>query len=98
MLKWRSETKEIWSYIRHLAIELDSPIFQMFMRPFGKPWVIVTDFRESQDIQMNRQHEFDRSKYIGEIFGPLLPGNHVWVGPVPYVAPMSHQMPANRQL
>lgn len=79
MLKWRAETKEIWSYIRHLAIELDTPIFQMFMRPFGKPWVILTDFRESQDIQLNRQHEFDRSKYIGEVFGPLLPGNHVWV-------------------
>ena len=51
----------------------------MFMRPFGKPWVIVADFREAQDIQTNRQHEFDRSTYIGEVFGPLLPGNHVWV-------------------
>ncbi|TVY82882.1 Cytochrome P450 monooxygenase TRI13 [Lachnellula suecica] len=79
MLKWRSETKEIWSYIKNLAIELDTPIFQMFMRPFGKPWVILTDFRESQDIQLNRQHEFDRSTYIGEVFGPLLPGNHVWM-------------------
>ena len=51
----------------------------MFMRPFGKPWVIVADFREAQDIQVNRQDEFDRSTYIGEVFGPLLPGNHVWV-------------------
>lgn len=51
----------------------------MFMRPLGKPWVIITDFRESYDIQMNRQGEFDRSTYIKEVFGPLLPGNHVWV-------------------
>ena len=59
----------------------------MFMRPFGKPWVIVADFREAQDIQVNRQDEFDRSTYIGEVFGPLLPGNHVWVRPItPLVA------------
>ncbi len=81
LLKWRSETKEIWSYIRKLTTDLDSPIIQMFMRPFGKPWVIVADFREAQDIQVNRQDEFDRSTYIGEVFGPLLPGNHVWVCP-----------------
>lgn len=51
----------------------------MFMRPFGKPWVIITYFRESQDIQMSRSSEFDRAHFIGDLFKPLLPGNHVWV-------------------
>ncbi|KAG2000852.1 hypothetical protein GB937_010771 [Aspergillus fischeri] len=91
LLKWRAETKEIWSYIRKLAVELDSPVIQMFMRPFGKPWVIVTDFCEAQDIQINRQHEFDRSTYIGEVFGPLLPGNHIaYAG---YCFSQRHQRP-----
>ncbi|MCJ1443964.1 MAG: hypothetical protein MMC23_004464 [Stictis urceolatum] len=79
LIKYRGETKEIWGYIRQLAIDLDTPIFQMFMRPLGKPWVVITDFRESADIQQNRQNEFDRSTFIKEVFGPLLPGNHVWM-------------------
>ena len=41
--------------------------------------MVITDFRESADIQQNRQNEFDRSTFIKEVFGPLLPGNHVWV-------------------
>jgi hypothetical protein len=47
--------------------------------PLGKPWVVVTDFRESYDIQAHRQGEFDRSAFLGDVFGPLLPGNQVWV-------------------
>lgn len=51
------------------------------MRPLGKPWVIVTDFRESQDIQLSRKDEFDRSRMTGEVFGPIFPENHVSVRP-----------------
>lgn len=52
----------------------------MFMNgPLRKPWVILADFREAQDIQMYRQGEFDRSSFLADVFGPLLPGNHVWV-------------------
>lgn len=70
----------MWSYIRGQALQLDSPIFQMFMTgPFGKPWVVLADFREAQDIQMCRQGEFDRSAFLADVFGPLLPGHHVWV-------------------
>lgn len=47
--------------------------------PIGKPWVVISDFRESQDIQLCRQGEFDRSAFLADVFGPLLPGNHVWV-------------------
>lgn len=69
----------MWDYLRDLTIELDSPIVQVFMRPFGKPWVVVSDFKETQDIQVNRQHQFDRSKLLQEVFRPVLPGNHAWV-------------------
>jgi hypothetical protein len=51
----------------------------MFMRPFGKPWVIIADARESHDIQMTRKDEFDRSMITGEVFGPIFPENHVSV-------------------
>ncbi|RYP51974.1 hypothetical protein DL768_002770 [Monosporascus sp. mg162] len=77
VLKWRDESKEMWSYLAKLAVDLETPIFQMFMRPLGKPWVVVADFRESEDIQLRRQGEFDRSTFLGEVFGPLLPHSHV---------------------
>ncbi|KAK5997603.1 Cytochrome P450 monooxygenase TRI13 [Cladobotryum mycophilum] len=79
VLRWNKETKEIWSYIRNLAIELDSPVIQVFMRPLGKPWVILCDFREAQDIQMYRSNDFDRARVLEDIFGSLLPNCHVWM-------------------
>ncbi|KAI1173283.1 cytochrome P450 [Nemania sp. FL0916] len=77
--KGQMESGEMWKYVGNLSVELKSPIFQMFMRPLGKPWVIITDFREAEDILMRRQGEFDRSTFLGEVFGPLLPNNHVWM-------------------
>ncbi|XXG98989.1 hypothetical protein Hte_005322 [Hypoxylon texense] len=61
------------------------------MRPYGKPWVIVNDFREAMDIQTHRTNEFDRAHFLGDIFKPLLPGNHVWM-------PTGDQFHTNRQL
>jgi hypothetical protein len=78
-MKYNRETEEIWSYVRQQVHDHNSPIIQMFMRPCGKPWVIISDFRESQDIQQSRTGEFDRSAFVADIFQPLLPGNHVWV-------------------
>ncbi|KAF9870335.1 cytochrome P450 [Colletotrichum karsti] len=37
-----------------------SPLFQVWLGPFAKPTVILSDFREGQDIMMRRK-EFDRS-------------------------------------
>lgn len=53
-----------------------SPVTQIFGRPFQKPWVIVTDFRESQDILLHRTKEFDRSKFVTDVFIPLVPKFH----------------------
>ncbi|KAI2601733.1 cytochrome P450 [Hypoxylon sp. NC1633] len=91
IIRWKGETMEIWSYVRKLAIELDSPVIQMFTRPYAKPWVMVNDFREAMDIQVHRTNEFDRADFLGDIFKPLLPGNHVWM-------PTGDQFRANRQL
>jgi len=80
VFKYSKQTNEIWSFLRARSFELNSPIFQVFMNgPGGRPWVVLTDFRESQDIQTHRQGEFDRSAFLGDVFGPLIPGNHVWV-------------------
>jgi len=53
-----------------------SPIVQVFLEPFGRPSIVLMDFRESQDIMMRRK-EFDRSKQMIEFFKGLLPKHHI---------------------
>lgn len=40
------ETKQICTFLTQRCVELQSPICQVFMRPFSKPWVVVADSRE----------------------------------------------------
>lgn len=54
-----------------------SPIVQVFMRPFGAPWVFVADYFESSDICMRRLKEFDRSNVTWEQFNGVVPGHHI---------------------
>jgi cytochrome P450 len=77
LIKHARETGEIWSWISLQTVKLNSPIVQVFTRPFSKPWVIVTDFRESQDILMRRTKEFDRSVHFENIFSGVTPDHHI---------------------
>ncbi|KAG9580951.1 cytochrome P450, partial [Aureobasidium melanogenum] len=62
----------------HMQLEKhDSPIIQLFLRPFGRPTVIVADFREAQDVLLRRSKEFDRSKAFNNAFSGVLPHHHI---------------------
>ncbi|VUC25152.1 unnamed protein product [Clonostachys rosea] len=52
------------------------PICQVFLRPFSKPFVLISDYREAQDIMLRRK-EWDRSDYTIEIFSGQAPGHHI---------------------
>jgi hypothetical protein len=56
---------------------LNSPIVQLFLRPFALLWTVVTDPFESQDILHRRTAEFDRSELIGDMLGAILPTVHM---------------------
>lgn len=43
--------------------KLGSPVCQIFIRPFSKPWILVADFREAEDILMRRP-EFDKPTFL----------------------------------
>ncbi|KAI9154759.1 Ent-kaurene oxidase-like protein [Paramyrothecium foliicola] len=58
------------------AQKFSSPICQLFIIPFGKPVVFLSDFHESQDILMRRK-EFDRSDYSIELLGGSLKMHHI---------------------
>jgi hypothetical protein len=70
-------TKQFFSWLPTNNVKLNSPIVQVWPRPFAKPWVLVTDFRESQDVLASRTKEFDRSDFFGNLYIPIMPDNHL---------------------
>ncbi|KAF2435902.1 cytochrome P450 [Tothia fuscella] len=70
-------TKHFWSWFSLQNKNLNSAIVQVWPRPFRKPWVIVTDFREAQDVLLRRTTEFDRSNFFGDVFTGLIPDKHI---------------------
>lgn len=45
---------------------MNSPICQIFIRPFSQPWILLADFRESKDILTRRTKEFDKSSFLSD--------------------------------
>lgn len=77
MVKHVGTTKEIWIWLASHNVKHQSPIVQVFTRPFAKPWIIVTDFREAQDVLLRRTKEFDRSNFFGDLFLGVVPRHHI---------------------
>lgn len=79
MIKHVGKTKELWGWVTLQNVKLRSPIIQLFTRPLAKPWVVITDFREAQDILLRRTKEFDRSDMVGDAFLGLMPEHHIFM-------------------
>lgn len=77
MLKHTQTTSQVFDWMVAQCVGLNSPIVQIFARPLGRPFVILADFREGQDILMRRIKEFDRSNFMGDSFLGLLPDHHI---------------------
>ncbi|KAK6199819.1 hypothetical protein LQW54_009875 [Pestalotiopsis sp. IQ-011] len=77
MMAYVMRTKRIYCWLASLTTRHQSPIVQAFIKPGGKPWVIVTDPFESQDILQRRIREFDRSEVFGQLIGGILPEQHI---------------------
>ncbi|KAM3525714.1 hypothetical protein MY4038_007179 [Beauveria bassiana] len=61
-----------------------SPVYQVFLVPFARPFVVVSDFREAQDILVRRGHEFDRSDLAIALLRGEMPNFHACLktGPI----------------
>jgi hypothetical protein len=55
MMSYISRTQEIWPWVADQTTKHQSPIVQVWGRPFSKPWVVVSDHREAQDILLRRK-------------------------------------------
>ncbi|OLN81291.1 Beta-amyrin 11-oxidase [Colletotrichum chlorophyti] len=76
MLREVSKTGDISAWLHDRAADFDSPIYQIFLRPFGQPTVVLSDFREAQDICMRRK-EFDRGQSLKDLFRGSSPNHHI---------------------
>ncbi|KAK4502038.1 hypothetical protein PRZ48_007849 [Zasmidium cellare] len=77
LLNYKAEHGDTFSYVAKLAVQMNEPVFQVFMQPLGRPWVVVMDPRETNDILTRRSKDFDRSTFFGQIFSSMLPKFHV---------------------
>ncbi|KAJ4007488.1 hypothetical protein NW752_007532 [Fusarium irregulare] len=59
------------------TIKHNSPLFQAFIRPFAKPWVVIADHYEASEICMHRLKEFDRGAASTGLFHCVVPGAHI---------------------
>ncbi|RYP75284.1 hypothetical protein DL771_002504 [Monosporascus sp. 5C6A] len=56
---------ETWKHRFGWTHQIRSPIYQAFFKPGGRPWVILADPREIEDITARRDKEFDKDKTRG---------------------------------
>lgn len=62
-----------FDWLAQQCVELNSPIVQIFLKPFGAPWIVVADHWESEDVLSRRVHEFGRSHFFDDIFAGIIP-------------------------
>lgn len=80
------------SWFAQQPIRHKGPIAQVFTKPLSRPTVIVSDFREVQDILLRRNKEFDKGGPMIDAFRGVVPYHHVCM------ETSEHQFKINRDL
>ncbi|ROT40788.1 cytochrome P450 [Sodiomyces alkalinus F11] len=70
MMRSVAQTREVMRWFAEQTQKLDAPLCQVFIRPFSKPWVLLADYREAQDVLLRRTREFDRSSFTADLMAP----------------------------
>ncbi|KAL2878420.1 hypothetical protein SGCOL_006394 [Colletotrichum sp. CLE4] len=77
MIHHANKTGEMYDWLAAQNIKHASPVVQVFGRgPLSKPWLVISDFRETQDILLRRVKEFDRSAFTANLLGGVIPEHH----------------------
>ncbi|KAG9234592.1 cytochrome P450 [Amylocarpus encephaloides] len=89
MVKEVSVTGEFRVWCAKQVKKMNSPICQVFIKPFSQPWILLADFRESRDILMRRK-DFDKSSFLSD--------GMACMGAFHGIYPTGGKFKANRQL
>ncbi|ORY68616.1 cytochrome P450 monooxygenase [Pseudomassariella vexata] len=54
-----------------------SPLTQVFLAPLSKPAIILSEYREAQDLLLRRSKEFDRSQRNLDALAGVVPHHHI---------------------
>lgn len=65
-------TQDPAKFVFEQCRKLNSPVIQLFMRPFGNPVIFIDDVREVKDILSSRTREFDRAPRTRKAFRPVV--------------------------
>ncbi|KAJ5217448.1 cytochrome P450 [Penicillium chermesinum] len=63
-------TKEIMAWMAEQSRKLNAPLCQVFVRPFARPWLLLADWHEAQDVLLRRGKDFDRSAFSSDLLAP----------------------------
>lgn len=74
-----SKTGDASAWFHEQAAQHDSPLCQIFIQPLGPPILLLSDFREAQDVCM-RHREFGRGSLTADLFKGPIPLNHITFG------------------
>lgn len=77
LVKEVSSTGDMAGWIHKQAERSRSPVSQIFLNPFGRPTLLVSDFREAQDVLLHRSKDFDRSGFTKELFYGIGRNHHI---------------------
>lgn len=75
--KQKGPGHSIFDWFAKQGDDLKAPMYQLFLSPFGKPTICITDPRESQEILYRRGKDFDRSDLLKKAFLSILPNHHI---------------------
>lgn len=71
------QRRDLRGWMSTLPRRLNSPIVQLFARPFSKPAVVISDFVTEQDILLRRSKEFDRPWQMTASLRGVIPNHHI---------------------
>ncbi|KAG7135351.1 Cytochrome monooxygenase TRI13 like protein [Verticillium longisporum] len=65
-----------FAYLESLPTTHQTPLRQVWLKPFSRPYLLLADYREARDI-LTRRREWDRSDYSISILGGVAPRHHI---------------------
>ncbi|KAI0195159.1 cytochrome P450 [Xylaria flabelliformis] len=77
MLRATGKTRDFFKGMFKNLPKHNSAMTQIWMGPLQKPCLILSDFRESQDILLRRTREFDRGPFSTSAFAGVVPNHHI---------------------
>ena len=77
--KWHKSRKEMYAWIVSQSEKYKSSTIQLFMHPFGKPWVVILDSEKHKTSCLDQLETMDELKSLATFLFPYhRTGTRIW--------------------